>query len=209
MSRVRAMVKPLLAALIVVCTGYFFFRAFRRNWADVKAHEFRIAPLFVAGALLAAFATCLLATFAWYSAMNELSRSKISFRQSVAAVNASSLTKYIPGKIWSYALQMYWLDGLGVSKPLIVYVNLVNLLISMATSVIVGLSCLLFSHGNLPLQIVLASLIALIALDVCSVLFNHAILSGLVKLVNRLFKRKFSFFEVKKSLLVKLHLVHF
>jgi len=202
------MIKPLLSALIVVCTGYFFFRAFRRNWADVKAHEFRIAPLFVAGALLAAFTTCLLATFAWYSAMNELSRSKIGFRQSVAAVNASSLTKYIPGKIWSYALQMYWLDGLGFSKALIVYVNLVNLLISLGTSLILGLLCLVVSGGGLPVRLVVGALFGLLVIDACSILFNRALLNVLIGVANRLLKRSFSYFEIKKSLLVKLHLIH-
>jgi uncharacterized membrane protein YbhN (UPF0104 family) len=208
MSRARRVIKPLLSALIVLCTGYFFFRAFRRNWADVKAHEFRIAPVFLAGALVAAFATCLFATFAWYSAMNALSRSKIGFRQSVAAVNASSLTKYIPGKVWSYALQMYWLDGLGFSKALILYVNLINLLISLGTSLILGLLCLLVSHSGLPLQLVLGALLSLLVVDACSILFNRALLNGLVTVANKRLKRSFSYFEIKKSLLLKLHLIH-
>lgn len=207
----RRLVKSLLSAAIVLATGYFFFRAFHRNWAEVKAHEFHIAPLFLAGAVLAAVATCLLGTFAWYSAMNALSRGKgqIDFRQSVAAVNASGLTKYIPGKIWSYALQMYWLDGLGFSKALIVYVNLINLLISLGTSLILGLLCLLFAHGNFPLAPVLFALLGLLVLDACSVLFNHALLNGLILLINKLLKRNFSYFDVKKSLLAKLHLIHF
>jgi uncharacterized membrane protein YbhN (UPF0104 family) len=200
--------KPLLSAVIVLCTGYFFFRAFRRNWADVKAHEFRIAPLFLAGALVAAFATCLLATFAWYSAMNALSRSKIGVRQSIAAVNASSLTKYIPGKVWSYALQMYWLDGLGFSKALILYVNLINLLISLGTSLILGLLCLLVSHAGLPVRLILGALMGLLAIDACSILFNRALLNGLITLANKRMKRSFSYFEIKKSLLLKLHLIH-
>jgi glycosyltransferase 2 family protein len=208
MDRVRSLLKPLFSALIVLCTGFFFYRAFRRNWAEVKAHDFRIAPGFLLGALVAALATCLLATFAWYTAMNTLSRSKIGFRQSVAAVNASGLTKYIPGKIWSYALQMYWLDGLGFSKGLIVYVNLINLLISLGTSLILGLFCLLLSHGTFPLHVVLGSLIGLLVLDACSVLFNHALLNGLIGLINRVLKRNFAYFEVGKSLLVKLHLIH-
>jgi uncharacterized membrane protein YbhN (UPF0104 family) len=211
MHRVRRLIKPLLSVLIVLCTGYFFFRAFRRNWAEVKAHEFQITPLFLAGAVLAAVATCLLATLAWYSAMNSLSRSKakIDFRQSVAAVNASGLTKYIPGKIWSYALQMYWLDGLGFSKALIVYVNLINLLISLGTSLILGLLCLLFAHGTFPLAPVLGALLGLLVLDGAAVLFNHALLNSLIVLINRLLKRNFSYFEVKQGLLLKLHLIHF
>ncbi len=208
MDRVRRLFKPLLSGLIVACTGFFFYRAFRRNWAEVKAHELRVSPLYLSAALLAALATCLLGTFAWYSAMNSLGRSKIGFRQSVAAVNASGLTKYIPGKIWSYALQMYWLDGLGFSKALIVYVNLVNLLISLGTSLILGLFCLLLAHGNLPHRLVLGALLALLAADACAVLFSRALLNGLIAVINARLKRSFAYFEVRKSLLLKLHAIH-
>ncbi|MEP7051767.1 MAG: lysylphosphatidylglycerol synthase domain-containing protein [Pseudomonadota bacterium] len=211
MNRARRLIKPLLSALIVLCTGYFFFRAFRRNWAEVSAHEFHIAPLFLMGAVLAAVATCLLGTCGWYTAMNSLSRgrAKIDFRHSVATVNASGLTKYIPGKIWSYALQMYWLDGLGFSKALIVYVNLINLLISLGTSLILGLVCLLFAQGSFPLAPVAGALLGLLVLDAAAVVFNHALLNGLILLINRILKRKFSYFEVRQALLIKLHLIHF
>jgi hypothetical protein len=206
-SRFRRYLNPLLAVVIVGCAGFFFFRTFERNWATVKAHEFRLAPAFLAGATLSLVAATLLATLSWYTAVNSLSRGKISFPQSVAAVNASGFTKYIPGKIWSYALQMYWLDRLGISKALVVYVNLVNLLISMGMTVILGLVCLLFSHGVFPLKIILGSLLGLLALDACSVLFNHAILNGLITLINRMLKREFAFFHVQKALLVKLHVI--
>jgi len=209
MTRVRRLLKPILSAIVVSCVGFFFYRAFQRNWASVRAHEFRIAPSYLACSALGVVATSLLATLAWYSAMNTLSRSKISFRQSVAAVNASSLTKYIPGKIWSYALQMYWLDGLGFSKALIVYVNLINLLISLGMSLMLGLLCLLFSQSSVPTQPLVAVLVGLAAADICCVLFSRSLLNGLVSLVNRLFKRSFSYFEVSQSLLVRLHLIHF
>lgn len=208
MSRVRRLVKPLLSALVVLCAGFFFFKAFERNWASVKAHDFEIAPAFLGGAALSTLLTTLLATYAWHAALNALSSSKINFRQSVAATNVSGLTKYIPGKIWSYALQIYWLDGLGFKKALIVYVNLVNLLISMGVSVMVGLVCLLFSHVDFPAQLLLLALVALLALDVASILFSHTILNGLIRLINRLFRRSFAVFDVKKSLLVELHLIH-
>jgi uncharacterized membrane protein YbhN (UPF0104 family) len=209
MNRLRRYLNPLLALLIVGCAGYFFFRAFQRNWATIKAHEFKLAPAFLAASALALIAATLLATFAWYSAVNSLSRSQITFRQSVAAVNASGFTKYIPGKIWSYALQMYWLDGLGISKALVVYINLINLLISMGTTVMLGLLCLLISHSVLPLEIVLAALLGLLVVDACGVLFNHALLNGLITLMNRVLKRNFAFFKVKKALLLKLHAIQF
>jgi glycosyltransferase 2 family protein len=206
-SRFRRYLNPILAVVIVGCAGFFFFRTFQRNWATVKAHDFRLAPAFLVGATLSLALATLLATLSWYTAVNALSRGKITFRQSVAAVNASGFTKYIPGKIWSYALQMYWLDRLGISKALVVYVNLVNLLISMGTTVMFGLLCLLFSHSIFPVRVVLGSLLGLLAVDACSVLFNHAILNGLITLINRVLKRQFAFFQVEKALLVKLHVI--
>jgi uncharacterized membrane protein YbhN (UPF0104 family) len=205
MSRLRSFIKPVLSALIVLCAGFFFFRAFQRNWADIRAHEFRIAPLYLLGSALSLLSACLLATFAWYTAINSLSERKIDFRQSVAAVNASGLTKYIPGKVWSYALQLYWLDGLGISKALIVYVNVVNLLLSLGTSLMLGLACLLFTHGELPLRPVAYALVGLVSVDVCCVIFNRPLLKALFSLTNRVFKRNFSYFEVTKSLLLELH----
>ncbi|HKO51235.1 MAG TPA: lysylphosphatidylglycerol synthase domain-containing protein [Polyangiaceae bacterium] len=207
MPRLRPLLKPLLSALIVLCAGYFFFRAFQHNWADIQAHEFRITPLYLVGSALALLAACLLATLAWYTAINALGPSKIDFRQSVAAVNASGLTKYIPGKVWSYALQLYWLDGLGFSKALIVYVNLVNLLLSLGMSLMLGLGCLLFTDGGIPLRPVAYALVGLVIADIACVLFNRPLLIGLFSLTNRLFKRNFSYFEVSKGLLLELHLI--
>lgn len=208
MSRARRVLKPLLSAVLVLCTAYFFYRAFQKNWASIQAHDFQLAPGYLLLAALGTLATSLLGTLAWSTSMNSLSSSKIDFRQSIAAVNASSLTKYIPGKVWSYALQMYWLDGLGFSKALIVYVNLMNLAISLGTSLIVGVVCLLISHTTLPVLVLLGALAALLVVDAAAVLFNRALVNALIRLVNRVLKREFSYFHVERGLLVRLHVIH-
>lgn len=209
MTRLRRLLKPALSVVFVVCFGWFFYAAFRRNWASLQAHEFHVAPAYLVCAALATLATMLLATYAWFTSLNALSTSHIDFRQSVAATNVSGLSKYIPGKVWSYALQMYWLDGLGFSKSLILYVNVVNQLISMGVSVMLALLCLLFSSVHLPAAALLAALLALLVIDALSILFNHALLKMLFALLSRLTKRNLSVFEVKKSLLARLHLIHF
>lgn len=208
MSRLRRLLKPALSVLVVLCVAWFFGKAFRRNWAEVRAHEFQISVPFLVGAALATLSGILLATYAWYTSINALSASKVDFRQSVAAANVSGLTKYIPGKVWSYALQMYWLDGLGISKALIVYVGLLNLAISMGVSVIFALVCLLFSHVAFPASVLLGALLGLLAFDALAIWFNRALLSALVSLVNRIFKRNLSAFDVTKSLLLELHSIH-
>jgi hypothetical protein len=208
MSRYRRLLKPALSVLVVSCVAWFFGKAFRANWAEVRAHEFQLSVSFLIGAALATLVGTLLATYAWYRSINALSASKVDFRQSIAATNVSGLTKYIPGKVWSYALQMYWLDGLGISKSLIVYVGVLNLAISMGVSVIFALVCLLFGHLAFPASALLGSLLGLLAFDALAICFNHSLLRALVSLVNRVFKRNLSAFDVTKSLLLELHLIH-
>lgn len=208
MTRFRRLLKPALSVVFVVCFVWFFYAAFRRNWASLQAHEFHIAPVYLVVAMLFTLATMLLATYAWFTSLNALSTSRIDFRQSVAATNVSGLSKYVPGKIWSYALQMYWLDGLGFSKSLILYVNIVNQLISMGVSVLLALLCLLFSRVHVAASLLLGSLLGLLAVDAVCILFNHSILNGLFALLGRLSKRTLAVFEVKRSLLLQLHLIH-
>ena len=208
MSRFRRLLKPALSVLVVLCVAWFFGKAFQRNWAEVRAHEFHLSLPFLAFAALATLVAILLATYAWYRSINALSASKVDFRQSVAAANVSGLTKYIPGKVWSYALQMYWLDGLGISKALIVYVGVLNLAISMGVSVMFALVCLLFAHVDFPGGVLLGSLLGLLVFDALSIYFNHTLLKALVSLINRVFKRNLSAFDVGKSLLLELHAIH-
>lgn len=197
-----------MSTALVLGAAYFFFRAFERNWDSIREHEFQLRPGHLSLAALGALATSLLGTLAWSTSLNGLSAARIGFRQSVAAVNASGLTKYIPGKIWSYALQMYWLDGLGFSKALIVYVNLMNLAISLGTSLILGLVCLSVSSAPVPLSILLAALGVLIVIDACAVLFNRPLLKWLFALLSKVSKREFSYFHVEPGLLLRLHAIH-
>jgi glycosyltransferase 2 family protein len=208
MSKVRRYLKPIVSTALVLGAAYFFYRAFQRNWDSIREHEFQLEPGYLLLAALGALATNLLATLAWSSSVNGLSSARIGFRQSVAAVNASGLTKYIPGKIWSYALQMYWLDGLGISKALVLYVNLMNLAISLGMTLILGLSCLAISSAPVPLSMLLGALGALLVLDAVAVLFNGPLIRWLFSLLGKATRRELSYFHVQPALLLRLHAIH-
>jgi uncharacterized membrane protein YbhN (UPF0104 family) len=159
---------------------------------------------------IAILITYLLSTYGWYITINTLSHgSKITFTQSIASVNASSLTKYVPGKIWSYALQMYWLVNIGFSKSLIIYVNIINLFVSIIASVITGFAYLLFASDRFPIAATLPLLLMFIVLDICCVKFNSTIFNGAISLVNSRFKRDIRYFDVPKKLMLHLHIIHF
>ena len=209
MSRLRAFRKPALSLLVVAFAAFFFVRAFGNNWNAIRAQHFRVDGLFLSLTFVATVVTMLLATLAWQLSINSfVTGEKLTFRQSVAAVNSSGFTKYIPGKIWSYALQLYWLSDLGISKSAIVYINLLNLLVSMVTAVILGLGCLAFSSTTVPVAATLPALSLLLLFDAVWVKFDSALLRIVISLVNKMLNKGITFLGVPSHLLIRLHLVH-
>jgi glycosyltransferase 2 family protein len=210
MSQASKWFKHVASLLIVSGVIFFFARAIQRNWSEVRAHQFRLDYPLAALSFATVIAASLLASRAWQTAINVLSEGRqLTFSETVATVNTTSLTKYLPGKFWSYAIQMYWLSARGFSKSLILYVNLINLAISLITGVLLSLVFLLFTHSPFPRSAVLVAFVLLSLLDVACMYFHTRALKLGIALVKRLFKREMAFFDVSAPLLIRLHLIHF
>jgi glycosyltransferase 2 family protein len=206
----RNAIKNVLALIIVSGVVFFFCKSLQKHWASIRLHPLKLDYPCLVLSFVAILMTYLLSTYGWQLALNSLSgANKITFAQSIAAVNTSSLTKYIPGKVWSYALQMYWLADAGYSKSLIVYVNLANLFISIVTSLIIGLGYLLFSPELFARTVIVPVLILVVLFDFVFILFNLSVTNGLVSLFAKIFGREVKSFDISPALLVYLHLVHF
>jgi uncharacterized membrane protein YbhN (UPF0104 family) len=195
----------LLVGLAVVA---FFVHAFQRNWASIREHAFAFQPTYLILSFLAFLATSLLATYAWHDSINTLSPRKLTFVESIATMNSSSLMKYIPGKVWSYALQMYLLAQRGIPKSLVLYVNLINISVSLLLAALLGSALLLVAPTHLPRLPLLALFAALVLLDAVCVRFNASLFGGLIGLANRLLKKNIERFDVPLALLIRLHAVH-
>jgi hypothetical protein len=194
----------LLAGAVV----FFFAKAIRSNWAEVQAHQFRFHYPFVALSFVAVTASCLLSTIAWQVTINSLSEDKkMSFARSIATVNTTSLTKYLPGKFWSYALQMYWLVGHGFAKSLVLYANLINLVVSMLTGVMLALGFLLFTN-RFPTSVTAAALALLCAGDFVCIAFHGKVFQLGGALIRRLFKRELGTYDVSLGTMLRLQAIH-
>ena len=209
MMNTGTVVKRTLAAVVVIGVAYFFYSSFRLHWVNIRSQALNLDYPYLAASFLFMFTTYLLPTYGWHLALNTLSLTrKVTFAQSIATVNTSNLTKYIPGKLWSYALQMYWMSNEGFSKSLIAYVNLLNLAISIVATMIIGILFLLASPKLVPSSITVPALVSLVLFDVVFVLFNAPVTNRLIKLFNAVFQRNVQQFAVPRRLLLELHLIH-
>jgi uncharacterized membrane protein YbhN (UPF0104 family) len=209
MSRARDTAKLIASSAVLACIAFFFYRAFQLNWASIRAQKLELDYRFLLAAGLCIVVTYLIPTYGWQLTINALSANgKVSFSESVAVVNSASLVKYIPGKIWSYALQMYWLASKGFAKSLVIYVNAINLFISIVASLMLGVALLLPSPDRFPPAITVAALVSLVVVDVIALKFHNGFFRWLIASYNRLAKRQLQFFETPTSLIVQLHLLH-
>jgi uncharacterized membrane protein YbhN (UPF0104 family) len=205
----KKIIRCALSLLALFAVSFYFIREFQKNWMNIHAFALNLDWRFVVLSFAAIAVTYLLATYGWFLTVNALSDRKITFSASVATVNTGNLTKYIPGKVWSYAFQMYWLADAGFSKSLILYVNLVNLYVALITSTILGLSYLIFSPakflGALPPYL----LAAFVLFDLWFIKFHAIFFKRFISAFNRTFKREIGYYETPTRLLLRLHLINF
>lgn len=205
----RNTLKLAASIVVVACVAFFFVRSFEHNWSSLKEQHFELNYVQLALSGLCIALAYIAQTYGWHFAMNTLSgREGLRFRHSFSTVNASNLTKYVPGKIWSFALQMYWLARFGISKSLVLYVNGINLLYSLLGSFVVGFALLLFSPSALPRLPLALGLAALLVADLLFTIFHGPVLRWLTTLANRRFKREVGYYELPLSLILQLHVVH-
>lgn len=197
--------KQLAGLAIVGGVFFFFWRAIRNNWAQIQNHQFRVDYPLLLVSFGTVIAASLLSTYAWQLILHGLSaRRDMTFRLSVATVNSTSLTKYLPGKFWSYALQMYWLARSGYSKALVLFVNLTNLVVSLLTGVLLALVFLLVS-GAFPWQWVGGAIALLLMAEVVCILYYGPAFRLGSALVKRVLRRDLGYFDISRALMLRVH----
>lgn len=209
MSRYGPTLRRLATLLVVAAIIWFFWRAFSRNWDSLRSQRLDFQPAFLLLSLAGFLATGLLGTVAWHESMRALFPQRLTFRDSIAVVNVSSLVKYVPGKVWTYALQMYWLGKRDIAKSRVVYVNVINIAVSLLMTTLLGALCLVLVPERVPRALSLTLLGAVLAVDYACIRFNAPLFGWALGLLNRLLKSNIERFDVAPALMLRLHLVHF
>lgn len=209
MKNIKVLIINILSLAIILSVVFFFYKAFSANWASVQSYTPNLNYLFIVLSFISILLTYLLTTYAWFQILNSLSSNvKITFSECVATVNTSSLTKYIPGKVWSHALQMYWLSKKGFSKALIVYVNMVTIFISLTIALILGFGYLILSPTAFFPKVSICSFVILIIFDIAFIKYNSTLFNKLIAVINKVLKREIKYFDTSKKTLIYLHVIN-
>jgi hypothetical protein len=197
----------MIGFLIVAGTGYFFIREFYYNLDSIAKFKFDINWFYLITSQLLLILVTIAGTYFWQLLLKIITSKRISFRESFAIVNTSQLTKYLPGKVWSFALQMLLLSQKGISKTIVLYANLFLAVTSLFASALLGLLYFVcFSPDNMKLWLPLLFIFLIIYFGF--IFLNKPCLKLLVKIVQILFKKKLHYKHINVRWILLFQLVY-
>ncbi len=208
---IKKHIKVILAVIIIGTVAYFFTTEFKKNWQDILAMNLRLNLPLLVGSVFFMILAYLGNTATWRYLINSFHPElpPISIKESIAIVNTTQLAKYIPGKVWSYAVQIYWLSKRGYSKSNVFFINLVATLSTLLAASAVGIIMLSITLDKVSKQGAMFIIGIVIVAYTVFILFHTPILSILIKLAARLVKKEISSVKIsyKKILLTQIFYV--
>lgn len=178
--------KKLISILVIVAVFYYLFDNLLSSYQKLSERHFEViyTKLSISFALL--LFTFLFNPIAWMKIMNSM-HEDMDYRKSFSIYYASQLGKYLPGRIWAYAGQVYLAQTQGFSGEKTLVSSVLFQIISTAISVYFFIITLLFwtqfplfARGSFVLLVTVSGL-AMLRLDLLKKL------TGII--LNRFLKR--------------------
>ena len=204
----KIIIKYLLAFTVIAAAGIFFYLEFKKNWDAVRAYHFAANFYYIFASFFVTAIGFLVNTYIWHIFVNDYLPQKLKFRESFALYNATAMLKYIPGKIWSYTAQIKLMSPKGISKTLLIYINLICFICLVFASAIYALYYYLFYLKMASLLISISIFVLLLILYFVFVIWNIPIINHLIIPINKIFKREIQPLKMRKSVLLYIQLLY-
>jgi len=194
-----------LFILILLGTAWFFYKEMRGNWEALQLADLQVRTWGVLIALALVVASYFLVTVVWYYGVNAHPSSEtVSLTESYAIINTAQMTKYLPGKIWSYTLQTILTARKGVSSSYLLYLNLLIALSLIFSACLFGTMFVVAYSHRIPRALSVPMFLAFSAAYFGFVFLNGSVFKVIVQLGNRVFRRDVVFFELPLPFLLKM-----
>lgn len=209
MLNIRKILRISAALFIILLIGYFYSLEAWKNWASLQNFKLIINIYYLIISLSLYLFSYLIETYIWQICINKhLGRHELNFFQSIAIVNASGLFKYLPGRIWTYTAQLLWLKKYGISKSIVLYVNLICILGSLIVTLYLGLIYLALYTNLLGIRLIILSFVVLILSNLVYIAWNSSLMNKLIAWAGRLLKKEIQPLRDSRALIIYIQFIY-
>lgn len=203
----REILEIALGVAVIALVAIFFAREFSKNWNTLASTSFELKFSLLLIAFLLIVLSYLVNTEAWRVCINLFAVDrKFSYAESVGMVNTTQLTKYIPGKVWGYAMQMLLVDKKSFSASVVLYVNVFLALTSLLISLIIGGAYIVAASLFIPRYLSIALMAVLLVVYFFFLLYNAKFFAIVVRVFEIVFKKSVKFCEIALRDIARLQL---
>jgi hypothetical protein len=135
--------KKLISILVIVAVFYYLFDNLLTSYQNLSEKHFEVIYTRLSISFVLLLFTFLFNPIAWMKIINDM-HEDMDYRKSFSIYYASQLGKYFPGRIWSYAGQVYLAQTQGLSGEKTLISSILFQIISTAISVYFFIITLLF-----------------------------------------------------------------
>lgn len=204
----KKILQYIVASAVIIAAIFFFYQEFKNNAKALSVYTFAVYPFYIFISMVLGTSGFLIGPVVWQICVNNYIQRKLNLQESVALYNTSSLLKYVPGKIWTYAAQITLLSSRGISNAVVVYINLISFIclffVSIANALFYYLFWLKVTHWVISVLI----FVLLITLDFIFITWNTTIINLLIIPLGRLFKVEIEPIKMKKRIFVYVQLLY-
>lgn len=195
--------------IVVILTALFFIKEFDSNIKSAQSLNLKYDFIQLTLAILFLIITKIIQSYEWYYFINSISQSnKINFLDAIIITNSTSMTKYLPGNIWEYALQIKWLGNHGFSKSSVLYVNLILIIFDYFIVMIVSFLLWLFINPFSNRLIMLLALMTFLIGDMIILLFKKKLFHQIIRFTKKLVNKNIHYYDISIKSIIFIQFVH-
>lgn len=125
----------------------------------------------------------------------------------VSIMSVSDMLRYLPGRIWGVASQVYLLRNQAITKSEIIYINIICMLGTVSVSAYLLLAYLSWYSGWISSSMTFVVFAGIVALNLLYVLYSSSLLNKLIELVNKFSRLELLPFNCPRSLVFAIQLI--
>jgi hypothetical protein len=204
----KKFLRYIFALAVVIAAGYFFYLQFRKNADALSTFHFSVNLYYIFISFVLVSLALLSGPLVWRIYVNYYLQKKLSISEGFALYCTSTMFKYVPGKIWTYAAQIALMSSKGISNALLIYINLSCFICLAFVSAAYVLYYYLFYLRIVTLEISVLIFVLFFVLDFVCIIWNNSIINYLIIPINRLFKIEIQPIKTKKTIFIYIQIFY-
>jgi hypothetical protein len=143
--------KSFFPIAIVIVIFFFLGRGFLKNYSQLSQYKTELNFIYLSVAILFICLSSLLGPFIWKRILSFLGTS-LSYRESLKICSLSSLTKYIPGKVWPVLGRVYLTRDRHINENIILTSQGIEWILMILSGILVFLLSIPFGANTAQIE---------------------------------------------------------